>query len=53
MLKTWEFGIIRIVKREEITIFDTYLRDDDLGQWSYYQLTDGKGSIVAVYNWED
>lgn len=49
MLKTWEFGYIRVVKPEEITIFDTYIRDDILGQWSYYQLCTGE--IVAVDNW--
>jgi len=51
MLRTWDFGLIRIVKLKEITIFDTYIRDDTLGEWSYYQLADGE--IVAVDNWEE
>jgi len=53
MLKTWEFGYIRIVKESEITRFDTYIRDDILEEWSYYQLSNGTGEIVAVHNWED
>lgn len=53
MLKTWEFGYIRIVKESEITRFDTYIRDDVLEEWSYYQLSNGTGEIVAVHNWED
>jgi hypothetical protein len=54
MLKTWEFGWIRIVDAKTITIFDSYIRDDVLGEWSYYALTGDKyGEIVAVHNWED
>ena len=49
MLKTWEFGKIRIVRVEEITSFDNYIRDDILEEWSYYQLADGE--IVATHNW--
>jgi len=49
MLRTWEFWTIRIVKN--VTIFDTYIRDDVLGQYSYYQLAED-GEIVAVDNWE-
>ena len=52
-LNTWEFGNIRIVDFKEITIFDKYIRDDVLGEWSYYQLADNYGEIVAVHNWED
>ena len=51
MLKTWEFGTIEIVDFKTITIFDTYIRDDILGEWSYYQVAEGY--IVAVHNWED
>lgn len=51
MLNTWEFGQIRIVGYGEITILDTYIRDDVLGEWSYYQTAEGE--IVAVHNWED
>lgn len=47
MLRTWEFGMIRIVKK--ITIYDTYIRDDILGEYSYYQLAEN-GEIVAVAN---
>ncbi len=52
-LNTWEFGNIRIVDFKEITIFDRYIRDDVLGEWSYYQLASNDGEIVAVHNWED
>jgi hypothetical protein len=52
-LNTWEFGNIRIVDFKEIATFDRYIRDDDLGEWSYYQLADNDGEIVAVHNWED
>ena len=52
-LNTWEFGNIRIVDAKEITIFDRYIRDDVLSEWSYYQLADNYGEIVAVHNWED
>lgn len=52
MLKTWEFGYIRIVAGEDIvSVCDTFIREDVLGEWSYYQLADGE--IVAVHNWED
>ena len=51
MLNTWRWGYIEIVNSTEITIFDTYIDDDILGEWSYYQTTDGE--IVAVHNWED
>ena len=52
-LNTWEFGSIRIVDFKEITIFDRYIRDDVLGEWSYYQLAENYGEIVAVHNQED
>lgn len=53
MLKTWEFGYVRIVDAETISPLDVYIRDDILGEWSYYQLVDKYGEIVAVHNWED
>lgn len=54
MLKTWEFGWIKIVGREEIDEkFDNYIRDDILGEWSYYYRPTCNGDIVAVHNWED
>jgi len=52
-LNTWEFGNIRVVGFKEITILDRYIRDDILGKWSFYQLADNYGEIVAVHNWED
>lgn len=52
-VNTWEFGNIRIVNYWEITIFDRWIRDDILGEWSYYQLARNYGEIVAVHNWED
>lgn len=48
MLSTWEFGLIRIVKRSTITRYDTYIRSDIMGDFSYYQLADGE--IVAIDN---
>jgi len=50
MLKTWEFGTIKIVSEKSITEFDTYIRDDVLGEYSYYYLAEGH--VVAVYNGE-
>lgn len=50
-VKTWEFGEIRIIKDNEITICDSYIRDDILCEYSYYQLASGE--IVAVDNWAD
>jgi len=51
MLRTWEFGTIEIVDAKEITSFDTWIRDDSLGEWSYYQIAEGY--VVAVHNWEE
>jgi len=51
MLETWDFGYIRIIPAERLTRFDRYIRDDVLGEWSYYQLTSGE--IVATHNWEE
>lgn len=51
LLTTWEFGRIRIVEGKEITSHDHYIRDDVLGEWSYYRLTTDE--VVAVHNWED
>lgn len=48
MIRTWEFGTIRIVDSKEITLFDRYIREDILGEFSYYQMTNGE--IVAVEN---
>lgn len=48
MLSTWEFGLIRIVKRSTITRYDTYIRSDIMGDFSYYQLANGE--IVAIDN---
>ena len=48
MLNTWEYGLIRIVKKSTITKYDSYIRDDILGNFSYYQLTSGE--IVAIDN---
>ena len=50
-VKTWEFGEIRIVEDKDITIDDSYIRDDILCEYSYYQLASGE--IVAVDNWAD
>ena len=47
-LRTWEWDMVRVVKDEDVK--DAYyLRDDDLGEWSYYNLN---GEVVAVNNWE-
>lgn len=48
MLRTWEWGEIRIVPEESITRFDTFLRQDDAYEWNYYQLASGE--VVAVEN---
>lgn len=48
-LRTWEWGWVRVVKDKD-TIFAAYLRDDDLGEWSYYWTGE---EIVAVHNWEE
>ena len=45
-LKTWEFGKIRIVKT--VSMFDTYIRNDMMDDWEYYQLANGTGEIVAM-----
>lgn len=50
-VRTWEFGEIRIVEDKEITSCDSYIRDDILCEYSYYQLASGE--IVAVDNWAD
>lgn len=47
-LRTWEWDMVRIVKDEDVKDAP-YLRDDDLGEWSYYLLS---GEVVAVNNWE-
>lgn len=51
MLKTWEFGIVRIVKENEITVFDTFIREDSIGEYSFYYTPDG--TVVAVSNIEE
>ena len=48
-LRTWQWGWVRIVADEDTT-FASWIRDDDLGEWSYYWLN---GEVVAVHNWED
>lgn len=48
MLNTWQFGEIRIVKAETITCYDSYIRQDSVGEWNYFQLASGE--IVAVEN---
>lgn len=48
MVSTWEYGLIRIVKRSTITRYDSYIRDDIFGDFSYYQLASGE--IVAIDN---
>ena len=48
MLRTWEWGDIRIVSAESVTRFDTFLRQDDACEWNYYQRASGE--IVAVEN---
>lgn len=55
-LETWEFGTIRIADSAEVPIIEQrsgmgYIRDDILGEWSYWQLVSGE--IVAIHNWEE
>lgn len=49
-LETWEWGEVRIVDEDEIYYAD-YIRDDVLGEWSYYITLDDE--VVAVHNWDD
>ena len=54
MLDTIEFGRIRIADRKEINSkFDTFLCFDLICEWSFWQLADKYGEIVAVYEEED
>ena len=47
MLNTWEYGWIRIVSMSKINrLFDTYIRNDIMDEWEYWQLANGE--IVAV-----
>lgn len=48
MLKTVEFGCIRIVDENSITRFDSYIGQDAVCEWNFYQLADGE--IVAIEN---
>lgn len=45
MLRTVEFGLIRIVKKVDIH-FDTLIGFDLIGEWEFWQLPDGE--IVAL-----
>ena len=52
-LTTWQWGKVRIVEESEIDVFAAiYLRDDCLGEWSYWKLDDSD-EVVAVHNWEE
>lgn len=47
MLNTIEFGLIRIVKPSKISrLFDTFIGQDLIYEWCFYQLASGE--IVAV-----
>lgn len=48
VLNTWQFGAIRIVEANDITCYDTYIRQDAACEWNYFQLASGE--IVAVAN---
>ena len=50
MLKTLEFGLIRIVPASSIKSepFDTFIGQDLICEWNFYQLESGE--IVAVEN---
>ena len=49
MLKTWEFGEIRILKANKINrLFDTFIRADSVYEWEFWQLTSGEIVAVAI-----
>lgn len=50
-LETVEFGTIRIVNKEPSAMFDTYIRNDTVDEWEYWQLASGE--IVAYWIGED
>jgi hypothetical protein len=50
-LMTAEFGEIRIVDKEPSMMFDTYIRNDTIDEWEYWQLCSGE--IVAYRIGED
>lgn len=50
-LNTVEFGMIRIVNKEPSMMFDTYIRNDTVDEWEYWQLASGE--IVAYWVGED
>lgn len=53
MLRTLDFGTIKIVKANEVTKFDNKLSQvlTSDGEWyDIYQLADGRGTIVAVFS---
>lgn len=52
MLKTWEYGWVKIMKNGNLSIFDAWLGEDELGRWEYYYRP-SYGDIVAVNIWED
>jgi hypothetical protein len=52
MLRTVNYGIIRIVAFEEVNPrFDFFLGSDLVGEWDFYQLAEN-GEVVAVENFE-
>lgn len=56
MLSTLNYGIIEIVAKKEVTMFDNkfdmvYTSDGDW--YDIYQLADGRGTIVAVFSEHD
>ena len=48
MLYTVEFGKIRIIPCHKLTQFDSYIGQDVVCEWNFFQLPDGE--IVAVEN---
>lgn len=47
MLKTWEFGKIRIISAYTLHKYThSFIRTDSIGEWSFWQLETGE--IVAV-----
>lgn len=57
VVMTVDFGAVRLVKKNKVTRFDTFIKEiegSEVGQYfDIYQLADGKGSIVAVEIWDE
>lgn len=53
MLRTLEYGTIRVIEAETITRFDEFLRSDLIGEYDFYMLPDGEVVAVEIQKGED